>query len=131
VGSTEIVEVSLPDGGLLLVRAERIDSDAEGSADGGVGGPSDVGLRSFLSFSGVRASLRGIATELHEALQSAKPDVVAVELGFDLAVKGSEILAVVADAGATASMRVRLEWRNNAGDLLDSPPRDNATTLES
>jgi Trypsin-co-occurring domain 1 len=123
VSSTEVVEVSLPDGGLLLVRAERIDGEADG--------PSDVGLRNFLSFSGVKASLRGIATELHEALQTAKPDVVAVELGFDLAVKGSQILAMVADAGGTASMRVRLEWHNNAYSPADDPPMDNVTTSKS
>ena len=105
MGDTEIVEVSLPDGTRLLVRAERIGEAAQG--------PADVGLRDFLSFSHVTASVRGIAAELHQALQTASPDVVAVDLGFDLAIKGSQVLALVADGGAHAAMSVRLEWHRH------------------
>lgn len=105
MGDTEIVEVSLPDGTRLLVRAERIGEAGQG--------PADVGLRDFLSFSHVTASVRGIAAELHQALQAASPDVVVVDLGFDLAIKGSQVLALVADAGAHAAMSVRLEWHHH------------------
>jgi Trypsin-co-occurring domain 1 len=103
VTEAEIVEVRLPDGTPVLVRAERVEAPR---------GPSDVGLRDFMSFSQVTASVRGIAAELHDALQAAKPDVVIVDLGFDLAVKGSHVLALLAAAGAHASVSVRLEWHS-------------------
>ena len=111
MGGAEVVAVNLDDGTQLLVRAERFDSS----------GPSDVGLRKLLSFSQVKASVRGIAKELHEAVESAKPDVVTVELGFELAVKGSALLAVIADAESNASIRVRLEW-HNSGDMQAALP---------
>lgn len=110
----EYVEVRLPDGARLMVRAERIGGTAPG--------PADIGLREFLSFSHVTAAVRGIATELHEALRAASPDVVAVDLGFDLAIKGSQVLALVADAGAQASVHVRLEWHR----ARDMPADDSA-----
>jgi hypothetical protein len=57
MSGVEIVEVSLPDAGALLVRVERIGAEDDG--------PSDVGLREFLSFADVSAAIRGIATEIH------------------------------------------------------------------
>jgi hypothetical protein len=114
MGDIEVVDVELPDGALLLVRAERV-------GDAGRG-PSDVGLREFLTFSHVTASVRGIAAELHKALEAARPDLVAVEIGFDLAIRGSQVLALVADAGTQASIQVRLEWhRDLAGTFTDDP----------
>jgi Trypsin-co-occurring domain 1 len=107
MSSTEIVEVRLPDGAILLARAERIGT---APAKAQAGGPGDVGLRDFLSFTHVASSVRGITRELHKALQAAQPDKVTVELGFDLAVKGSQVLALIADAGTHASVTVRLEW---------------------
>lgn len=108
----ETIEVSLPGDARLLVRAERI-----GGAT--AQGPTDVSLRGFLSFSHVVASIRGLATELHQALQAAAPDLVTVDLGFDLAVEGSQLLALVADAGTRASIRIQLQWGS------DGPNRDN------
>jgi Trypsin-co-occurring domain 1 len=102
VAETEIVNVELPGGEPLLVRVQRLDDDADR--------PSDIGLREFLSLSHVTASLKGLASELHSAVQGAAPDVVSVELGFDLAIKNSQILAMIVDAGGSASIRVRLEW---------------------
>jgi hypothetical protein len=115
VAGTEIVEISLPDGALILARAERI--------DGSLDGPADVGLREFLSFSHVTGSIRKITAEMHKAAQALEPDVVEVELGFDLAVKGSQVLALIADAGTQASLRLRLEWRREPGGM---PPPDAA-----
>jgi len=111
MGDTEIVEVTLDDGASLLVRAALIG----GPLDDDDQGPSDVGLREIMSFRHVAASVRGITRELHEALEAARPDRVTVELGFDLAVKGSQVLALIADAGTHASVMVRLEWDHGTG----------------
>jgi hypothetical protein len=107
MSAVEIVEVSLPDEGALLVRAERIGAEADG--------PLDVGLRDFLSFADVSAALRGIATEVHGALQAGRPDVVEVEFGLDFGLKGSHLLALLVDADSKASIRVRLEWHGKVG----------------
>ena len=100
--SVEIVELELPDGGVVLVRAEQV---------GEVGdGPTDIGFRD-LSFSSVGSTLRGIALEVHDAIKAAQPDTAEVELGLELAVKGSTLVCLLADAEGTASLKVRLEWQ--------------------
>lgn len=123
---TEIIELSLPDGTPLLVRAERI---GEKEAEEQDGGPADIGFFQIRSFSGVTATVRGVATELHKALEAVSPDLVSVELGFDLAVKGSQVIALVADAGAKASIRVRLEWRGSSSEESGEPD-DSAAEAE-
>ena len=123
---TEIVEMCLPDGTPMLVRAERIGGKEEGD------GPSDVGLRQFFSFSEVTATVKGVATELHKSLLAVSPDLVSVEVGFDMAIKGSQVIALIADAGAHASIRVRLEWRGSAdehgGAVADAQPKADSLT---
>ncbi len=129
----EVVEVCLPDGAFLLVRAERVGDPA--------GGPTDVGLREFMSLSHVTRSVKGVAAELHKALRAAQPDLVTVEMGFDLAIKGSQVLALVADAGGQASFRVRLEWHRDPdgafadgaedpADDLNEPPADGSAATQ-
>jgi hypothetical protein len=102
MGDTGIEEVELPGGAKMLVRTQRIEDEVDG--------PSDVGLRKVFEFSAVTSSVRGIAAELHDAVKAAKPDQVSVELGFDLAVKGSQLVALLVDGGVTASIKVRLTW---------------------
>ena len=99
---TEVVELALPDGTSLLVRATR------------VGEPGHKGPSELFSFTYVTRTVRGLATELHKALQTASPDRVTVELGFDLAIKGSQIVALVADGGMHGSIKVQLEWNGDA-----------------
>lgn len=136
---TETVEVSLPGDARLLIRAQRINEEELVRTGEGDQGPADVGLADFLHFGHVTSSIRAVAAELHKALQAAQPDVVSIELGFDLAVEGSQLLAVVVDAGAHAKIKVRLEWHNmgnlssqSSSAALDSvPPEDGPDTAES
>jgi hypothetical protein len=107
---TEIVEMTLPDGTPMLVRAMRINAGDEDEEGGG--GPSDVGMRQ--AFSRVTGTVRGVAVGLHGALEAVSPDLVSVELGFDMAIKGSQVIALIADAGGHASIKVKLEWRGSA-----------------
>ncbi len=116
MGDIGVVEVRLSDGAPLLIRAERI--------DGAPKGPADVSFRESLTFSNVTAAVRGIAGELHQALQAVRPDFVSVELGFDLAISSSHLLALVADAGARSSIQVRLEWRKESWSADEAGVRE-------
>jgi hypothetical protein len=118
---TEIVEMTLADGTPMLVRAKRIGGE-EGEEEED-GGPVDVG-RPIFSFSQVTGAVKGVASELHQALQAVSPDVVSVELGFDMAIKASQVVALFADAGAHASIKVRLEWRGSGADEGSIPAED-------
>ena len=105
----ETIELELAGGGSVLVQAMRVlpdDADEE-DADHG---PADVGLREALSFAVVRNALKGIATEVHEAAKAAKPDVLEVEFGFELAIKGSQVVCLLVGAETKATLRVRLQW---------------------
>ncbi|SRR6266567_1431936 len=135
----EVVEVALPDGTPVLVRAVRVTEVEWGPSDAGLGGPSDAGLDGpedvafgRPSFKLVTRTVQGVATELHKALRAASPDKVTVELGFDLAIKGSALVALVADGGAHASIKVKLEWdgSDQPGDP-DDEPADGSAELAS
>ncbi|CCK25116.1 hypothetical protein BN159_0737 [Streptomyces davaonensis JCM 4913] len=118
MGDGEVVELELPGGGALLVRALPVAVDGD-ELDDEDGGPSNVGLREALSFAAVGTALRGVATTVQDALQSVKPDVVEAEFGLNLAVKGSRVVCLLVDGEATATLRVRLEWQN--GSVSGSP----------
>lgn len=105
----EIVELALPDGGCILVRTEKI-----GGARGG-GGPEDVGFKDALSFSTVSATVRGVATDIRQALKSVEPDVTEVEFGLELAIKGSKLVCLLVDGETKATLKVRMEWRKDDG----------------
>jgi len=133
--STEIVELRLPDGTPVLARAELVDDvpwrpadgvDYEGPSDAGFGGPSDAGLGGH-SFELVTKTVRGVAGELHKALQAVSPDRVSVEIGFDLALKGSYLVALVASGGVHAALKIRLEWGGEStGNTRHEQPEDDA-----
>jgi hypothetical protein len=108
VADTELVEVELPDGGRILVRAKQF---------GSVKGPADIALSDILSFATVSEALCGMASGLRDAIKAVQPDVAEVEFGLDLAVKGSRLACLLVDGGATASIRVRLEWDKSKAHL--------------
>ncbi|MGX6744810.1 CU044_2847 family protein [Streptomyces peucetius] len=108
----EIVELDLPGGGRVLVRASQVHGDT--AAVEFDEGPANVGLREALSFSAVSSAIRGVASEVHRALETAAPDVAEVELGFEMALKGSRMVCLLVDSEAKATIRVRLEWHKGA-----------------
>ena len=141
--STEVVELRLPDGTPLLVQAVLVEevewrstdgADYEGPSDSGFGRssgagldrPSDVGMASY-SFELMTKTVRGVAGELHRALQAVSPDRVSVEIGFDLALKGSQLVALVVSGGVHAALKVRLEWGGESSSSTgDERPEDEA-----
>jgi len=142
--ATEVVELMLPDGTPVLVRAELVEDvkrrtpDYEGPADSGFGGqsgagfdgPADVGLGSH-SFELMTKTVRGVAGELHKALQAVSPDHVSVEIGFDLAIEGSQLVALVVSGGVHAALKVRLEWGGESARNADNEQPDYATAASS
>jgi len=118
----ETIELQLAGGGSVLVQAIRVLPDDADEADyeGPDEGPTDVGLREALSFSAVRNTLRGIASEVHDAVKTAKPDVLEVEFGLELAIKGHSVLCLLVGAESKATMRVRLQWGGADGHGTDS-----------
>jgi Trypsin-co-occurring domain 1 len=106
MAETDIAEVAFPDGSLMLVTAQRVGAGAQG--------PSDVGLKQALDFSAITSAVRGIVGELHSALETAKPNEVSIEFGFDFAVKGSQVVALLVDGGVSASVKMRLEWHGKS-----------------
>jgi hypothetical protein len=105
----EIIELELAEGGSVLVQAMRLlpdDADQQDSDQG----PTDVGLREAMSFSAVRNALKGIASEVHDAVKAATPDLLEVEFGFELVVKGSQVVCLLVGAESKATIRIRLQW---------------------
>ncbi|MFE4060727.1 CU044_2847 family protein [Streptomyces sp. NPDC059096] len=107
--NSEIVELELPDGGGVHLRAERILPAADTESEG----PSNVGLRQALSFSTVSTALRGVAAEVHRAIATATPDVAEVEFGFEVALKGSRVVCLLVDGDTKATIKVRMEWHKS------------------
>ncbi|WP_242902798.1 CU044_2847 family protein [Actinomadura terrae] len=105
MGDSTTVELQLPEGGSVLVRAEQV--------DGGRGGPANIGVKDALSFSAVSSALRGIAAEVHRAVAAVRPDVAEVEFGLEVAVKNSKVMCLLVDGETKATLKVRLEWNAN------------------
>ncbi|MER6678015.1 CU044_2847 family protein [Streptomyces sp. NPDC000983] len=106
----ELVELDLPEGGTVLVRAHQVAAEEDFDGDG----PANVGLREALSFSAVSSALRGVAMDVHRGVAAAAPDVVEVEFGFELALKGSRLVCLLVDGDTKATIRVRMEWQKGA-----------------
>jgi uncharacterized protein (DUF1330 family) len=97
----DVVEVAVAGGGRLLVRVEQVETGS---------GPSDIALRDVLSFSTVSSAIRGVATDVRDAIKAVRPDVAEVEFGLELALKGSALACMLVGGGAVGSIRVRLQW---------------------
>ncbi|TYK53129.1 CU044_2847 family protein [Actinomadura decatromicini] len=109
------VELDLPDGGSVLVRASQVDPDGLDE------GPSNIGVKEALSFSSVTSALRGVAADVHRAVKAVEPDVAEVEFGFELAVKNSRVVCLLVDGEGKATLKVRLEWKKGGNGEPSTP----------
>jgi hypothetical protein len=100
--AVEVVEVTLPDGQMMLARVH---------ADPAATGPRDVGLREQLSFAGVTETLRQVGGAVVEAIGKVRPERASVEFGLDLAVKSGKLTGLLVEGDATATLKVTLEWQ--------------------
>jgi hypothetical protein len=126
--AVRVVEVTLPNGAVALVRAADLD---EGRGSGQVA--EKAGLwreeekadlwrdrekagtwQDTFDLEGVSKTLEGIAHAVRSALVKVTPSKTTVELGIDLAVKSGKLTALVVEGGAAASLKVTLEWGGEA-----------------
>jgi len=100
-----VVEVSMPNGAVALVQARQIDGS----------GATKTGLGK-LNFDSVSATLEGVTEVVHQAVASAAPSKVSVELGLELVVKAGALTALIVDGETTGSLKVTLEWDRQIHD---------------
>jgi hypothetical protein len=99
--ATEIAEVALPDGQVILARVTA--------------GPEarDIAFRKGgqLLLEGLSRTVHAVVDNLHEAVHRHRPDEVSVEFGIELSARSGKVVSVLAEAGATSSITVQLTWR--------------------
>jgi hypothetical protein len=108
VPKVDFVELELEEDATILARVERVGDDLHEDES-----PSDIGLREALSFSTVSSALRGVAADIHRAVQAVSPNVAEVEFGLEMAMQGSRLVCLLVEGDAKASLRVRLEWHKS------------------
>ena len=101
--SSKPVEVELPTGEVIWARVT-------------VDGPQNVtsGGLQRLDVEDLRRTVRGVSATLRQAVEDLVPDEVEVEFGLELALKSGKLISLLAEAGATASAKVTLTWKNDA-----------------
>jgi len=102
-----IVDVQLPNGACALVRAVDIDGAASGA--------TKTSALSAFDFQEVARTLEGLSVAVREALATAAPDRVTLELGLELAVKSGKLTGLVVEGQGTGSLTVTLAWGHDAG----------------
>jgi hypothetical protein len=102
---SEIVPVQLPDGQQIWARVT------------GSGGPQDVGFASrtkALVAQEFKRTVQAVVDNLHGALDQYNADEVSIDFGIELSVQSGQVLSVLSEAGATASVTVHLTWKKPA-----------------
>ena len=93
-----------PDTAVIYVQAQRS------------GGEAEVAFGGVADFSRVTDGIRAVAREVAGALRDASPDKLSVEMGFEVKVESSGLIALLASGGGTASIKVTMEWEAASGD---------------
>ena len=93
------VQVQLPSGDVVWAKVETE-------------GPSDVAAGGLLKLDPeeLRKTLRGVSESVREALVDLTPDQLQIEFGIQLTAKSGKITSMLAEAGATASIKVSMSW---------------------
>jgi Trypsin-co-occurring domain 1 len=98
---SEIVRAQMPDGGVVWARITQDRS----VRDTGV---SDAAF--LLTVDGFPEAIASVAQSIRLGVAKARPREVKVEFGIELAAKTGKIVSVLAEAGATAAIKVELTW---------------------
>ena len=121
----DIAQVTLPDGQVIFARVA------------GSGEPRDIAFdrTRALLLDDLQHTVRAVVDNLHLALQRHAPDETSVEFGLELAVRSGKVLSVLAEAGATASIKIQLSWRQrssvDAAGLAARPGSGGAAPLDT
>ena len=62
-----------------------------------------------------------LSASLRQAVDGLLPDEVEVEFGLELALKSGKLISMLAEAGATASVKVTLGWKGNKTATSSAP----------
>ncbi|MFI7067101.1 CU044_2847 family protein [Kribbella sp. NPDC050124] len=103
MNNSKSIEVELPTGEVIWARAT-------------VDGPRNVAAHPFhhLDMEDFRRTVKGVSATLRQAVGDLAPDETQVEFGLELEVKAGKLVSVLAEAGATATVKVALTWKREA-----------------
>lgn len=111
------LQVELPTGEVIWARVA-------------VDGPQNVasGGLQRLDVEDLTRTVRGVSASLRRAVDDLVPDEIQLEFGLELALKAGKVVSMLAEAGATASVKVTLAWKGDAGTRAsdDGIPSDEA-----
>jgi Trypsin-co-occurring domain 1 len=94
----ELVDVQLPGGGTVSVRAVSL------------GGGADVSALDQLSLKNVADSIQEIAVTIGSALKKAAAKKASVNFGIEVAVQSGKLTSLLVQGSGTATLNVTLEW---------------------
>ena len=117
--SSKPVQVQLPTGEVIWAKVA-------------VDGPQNVasaGLQ-HLDVEELGRTVRGLSESLYQAVDGLLPDEVEVEFGLELALKSGKLISMLAEAGATASVKVTLGWKSDK-TVTSSVPEASSSTAEA
>ena len=117
--SSRPVQVQLPTGEVIWAKVA-------------VEGPQNVasvGLQR-LDAEELSRTVRGLSASLHQAVDSLLSDEVEVEFGLELALKSGKVISMLAEAGATASVKITLGWKGDK-TATSSAPEASSPTVEA
>lgn len=79
-------------------------------------GASDVAAVGLVKLDAdeLRDTVRGLSNTLRGALEELVPDQMQLEFGLELAVKSGKVTSLIAEAGATATIKVTMTWAGGA-----------------
>jgi len=98
--ASKAIQVQLPSGDVIWA---QVPSD-------GVSNVSS-GTLQRLDMDDLRKTVRGVSESLREALDELTPDQVQIEFGLELAVKTGKLTSMLAEMGATATVKISLTWQ--------------------
>jgi hypothetical protein len=91
----------MPDGGAVWARISQLDRIRD------TGAPD---VTSALDVEGFSETIASVARSVQVGLAKLRPREVRVEFGVELAAKTGRVISVLAEAGATATIKVELTW---------------------
>jgi len=118
------MQVTLPSGDPVWVSVGPADGE---DSNGQGGGAQDVGFRDkaetvlqAAQLPGFAEAVRGVVTSVRQALDGCRPDDVTVDFGIQITARTGGALAVLAEAGGSAQLRVSVSWRRDTSALSSS-----------
>jgi hypothetical protein len=98
-----------------------------------VDGPQNVasGALQRLDLEELSRTVHGVSTTLRQAVGDLAPDEIEVEFGLELALKSGMVISMLAEAGATASVKVTLAWKGETAAVKTLPPSAAASAAKA